>query len=184
MRHLHRIVSDGNTFRRASALVPGIDLGWLPLAEVRGRTHKAAARLTGTGRVLNFGCDHGLAVDQRANENSDAVSLRCISMLRPSMIAYLLSRRLADGVVLTGCREGQCNYRVGQRWTEERINGLRDPQLQGRVPRKRIVLIWAAPIERKRVEREMQNFRHRLQALALPSPDVQPEQRVAETLAK
>jgi quinol-cytochrome oxidoreductase complex cytochrome b subunit/coenzyme F420-reducing hydrogenase delta subunit len=166
-------------FRRASALVPGIDLGWLPLAEVRERSHRAAERLTGSGRVLIFGCDHGLAVDQRASPDTGAVSLPCIGMLPPSMIDYVLSRRLADGVVLTGCREGQCNYRLGRRWTEERVGGLRDPQLRARVPRERIAEIWAAPVDRRRFERELQDFQERLRALAARSADARPEQRVA-----
>jgi coenzyme F420-reducing hydrogenase delta subunit len=87
-------------------------------------------------------------------------------------------------VVLTGCREGQCNYRLGRQWTEERIDGLRDPQLRARVPRERIAQIWAAPIDGRRFERELHDFQEQLRALALRSADARPEQRVAGQLAK
>ncbi len=171
-------------FRRASALVPGIDLGWLPLAEVRERTHKAAERLTGDARVLIFGCDHGLAVEQRTGADIGAVSLPCLGLIPPSMIDYVLSRRLADGVVVTGCREGQCNYRLGRRWTEERIDGARDPQLRTRVPRDHIAQIWASPLDGRRFERELRNFQQRLRVSAARSPELQAAPRAPEQVTE
>lgn len=145
-------------FRRAGALLPGIDLGWLPLAELRERTHAAARGLHGRARVLIFGCDHGLTLASFASASVGTISLPCTAMLPPSMIDYVLSRMLCDGVVITGCREGECNYRLGTRWTEERIEGVRDPRLRGRVPRARIARIWAAPTDRSRFTQELSAF--------------------------
>ncbi|OGI40843.1 MAG: hypothetical protein A2140_04215 [Candidatus Muproteobacteria bacterium RBG_16_62_13] len=47
-------------------------------------------------------------------------------------------RRLADGVLLAGCNRGDCHYRLGTDWIEERLAGERDPRLRERVPRGRI----------------------------------------------
>jgi ferredoxin/coenzyme F420-reducing hydrogenase delta subunit len=157
-------------FRRAAALVPGIDLGWLPLAEIRDRTHKAATALSGQSRVLVFGCDHGVRVDTLAGPSIGTVSLPCTGMLPPSMIDYVVSRHLADGVVITGCRDGGCNYRLGPRWTEERINGERDPRLRARVPRERIARIWAAPTEPGKLARRIAAFQAELQRLPPARP--------------
>lgn len=149
-------------FRRASALQPGIDLGSLPLADVREQTHRAAAALSGPGRVVVFGCDHGVAVARINSASVGCVSLPCSGMLPPSMIDYVLSRGLAEGVVITGCRDGECQFRFGPQWTEDRIEGRRDPQLRARVPRERILRVWAAPIEASRLEREIAAFQQRL----------------------
>jgi coenzyme F420-reducing hydrogenase delta subunit len=83
-------------------------------------------------------------------------------MLPPSMIDYVLSRRLADGVVITGCRDGECRFRLGPTWTEERIEGKRDPQLRARVPRERILRVWAGPMEASRLAGEIASFQQRL----------------------
>jgi quinol-cytochrome oxidoreductase complex cytochrome b subunit/coenzyme F420-reducing hydrogenase delta subunit len=149
-------------FRRAGALIPGIDLPWFRLADVREQAHDAAAKLKGQPTILVFGCDHGLKVSQFAGANVGGVSLPCTGMLPPSMIDYTLSRGLADGVIITGCREGQCNYRSGTEWTESRIEGTRDPHLRARVPREKIARIWASPLEWRRFERELAAFQARL----------------------
>jgi coenzyme F420-reducing hydrogenase delta subunit len=160
-------------FRRASALIPGIDLGWLPLAEVRSRTRKTAEALTGDRRVLIFGCDHSNRVSKMASDSIGAVSLPCTGMLPPSFIDFVLSRKLADGVVVTGCRDGECNYRLGPRWTEQRLNGERDPRLRERVPRERILRVWTAPTDWRALEREVREFQARLAAGddAAPPPE-------------
>ncbi|MGF1640970.1 MAG: cytochrome b N-terminal domain-containing protein [Rhodospirillales bacterium] len=153
-------------FRRAAALIPGIDLGWYRLAEVRGRTHQAAAGLSGEKRVLIFGCSHAIDVDALRSDSIGTVSVPCTGMVPPSFIDYVLSRRLAEGVVITGCQPGQCSYRLGPQWTEGRLDGERDPRLRERVPRERIARLWAAPIDRRRFAREVVAFQNGLKAFA------------------
>lgn len=171
-------------FRRAAALIPGIDLGGLPLLTVRERTHEAAAALAGAARVVVFGCDHGVAAGAVAGGSVAGVSLPCTGMLPPSMIDYVLSRGLADGVVITGCRDGACRYRFGPQWTEERIEGKRDPQLRARVPRERILRVWAGPSEAAHLAREIASFQERLatigNAAAAPDPAGESRKAVAE----
>jgi ferredoxin/coenzyme F420-reducing hydrogenase delta subunit len=158
-------------FRRASALVPGIDLGWLPLTEVRARTEKAAAALSGPVRIIVFGCDHAVAMTALAGDAVGGISLPCTGMLPPPMIDFVLSRGLADGVVITGCRRGACRFRFGNLWTDARIDGERDPNLRSRVPRERILRVWAAPVDRRRLIEEIEAFRRRLEQKANPAQD-------------
>jgi coenzyme F420-reducing hydrogenase delta subunit len=77
-------------------------------------------------------------------ESSDvaAFSLLCTGMLPPSFIEYAL-RCGATGVVVTGCRESGCEFRLGNRWTDERLRGVRKPRLRSRVPRERLRVVWA-----------------------------------------
>jgi hypothetical protein len=69
-------------------------------------------------------------------------------MLPPSFIDFALARGHAEGVLLAGCRSGECHFRLGDRYTEERIAGQRDPALRERVPRNRIALSWRGTVER------------------------------------
>ncbi|HEX9820811.1 MAG TPA: hydrogenase iron-sulfur subunit [Methylomirabilota bacterium] len=153
-------------FRRATAPIPGIQLPALTVEELRSRVEAAAKGLSGDDRVMVFGCDHSNKADKFAGAGVAAVSLPCAAMLPPSFIDYVLSRGLADGVAIVGCRDGECYFRFGVRWTEARINGERDPHLRARVPRERLARVWAAPTEWRRLERELADFRARLRAMA------------------
>jgi coenzyme F420-reducing hydrogenase delta subunit len=74
-------------------------------------------------------------------------------------------RHHADGVFLTGCNEGDCHYRLGIQWTEQRLAGERDPYLRKRVPRERIGEFWSGLTHGKQLERELADFQERLRAL-------------------
>jgi coenzyme F420-reducing hydrogenase delta subunit len=86
-------------------------------------------------------------------------------MLPPSMIDFVLSKGLADGVIVAGCAESTCYNRLGARWTKERFAGERDPYLRTRVPRERLATIWASPGERQRYEAERDAFLERIATL-------------------
>ena len=89
----------------------------------------------------------------------------------PSLIDWILSRGLADGVAIAGCSESACYNRLGVEWTKARFAGARDPYLRKRVPRERLATIWASPFEMNRLEAELAAF-----AAALP-----PSPAAAET---
>jgi hypothetical protein len=69
-------------------------------------------------------------------------------MLPPSFIDFALARIHVDGVLLAGCRSRECHFRLGDRYTEERIAGQRDPALRARVPRDRVKVSWRGTTER------------------------------------
>ena len=51
----------------------------------------------------------------------------------------------ADGVLINGCREGGCEFRLGQRWTAQRLSGEREPHLRSSVPAERWRTAWTDP---------------------------------------
>jgi quinol-cytochrome oxidoreductase complex cytochrome b subunit/Fe-S-cluster-containing hydrogenase component 2/coenzyme F420-reducing hydrogenase delta subunit len=155
-------------FRRASELVPGIDLPGLSIATLRNKVHSAAGALSGSARVMVFGCDHGVEVAAVRGEGVAAISLACIGQLPPAFIDYVLSRDLAEGVLLTGCAEGVCRHRFGIAWTEARLAGERDPHLRARVPRERLVTHWAGGRDHGALEQAIREFAARLEGLAAP----------------
>ena len=79
-------------------------------------------------------------------------------MAPPSLIDFVLSRSLADGVVLAGCADSACFNRLGVAWTQQRIAATRDPYLRTRVPRERIATIWASALASRRVVADIAAF--------------------------
>ncbi len=144
-------------FRRAGPLVPGIELPDQGIAGLRQRVISAAAELDGDRRVLVFACDHGggEALDR---DGVRVLEMPCIGMLPPPFIDFVLSRRLADGVMLAGCAEGDCYFRLGDEWTRQRVAGQRDPYLRERVPRERLLLSWLRPERREERQRQLAAF--------------------------
>ncbi len=152
-------------FRRATRLAPGINLPDMDLHELRDQLLAATESLTGTGRVMLFGCRHGPDIEWLRGPDTATMTLPCIAMLPPSFIDFLVSRKHADGVFLTGCSAGDCHYRLGQQWEDRRLAGARDPYLRARVPRERVGVCWAGLTGRSRLERELKAFRDRLWVL-------------------
>lgn len=149
-------------FRRMSALVPGIDLPDRSIAALRAETDAEGARIAGAGRIMVFGCINSGTAEAMRSANVGVVALNCTGQLPPAFIDYVLSRNLADGVAISGCSENGCYNRFGSTWTEDRIAGVRDPHLRSRVPRDRLLTVWAGRLGRAELRRELAGFAQRL----------------------
>lgn len=153
-------------FRRAGELISGIELPHRRMSELRERILEVTAGLQGHDRVLVYGCDHGPDLDALQGDGVAVLRLPCIAMLPPSFLDFVISRRLVDGVFLTGCREGQCYHRLGIEWMEARMERRRDPYLRERVPRERIGRFWAGATRGRQLREEVRAFRERFKTLA------------------
>lgn len=152
-------------FRRLSDLVPGIDLPDRTIAAIRADVEAEAARIAGTTRIMMFGCVNAEVAAGCRSDNVGIVSLNCSGQLPPSFIDYVISRDLADGVVIAGCSENSCHNRFGGAWTTARMAGERDPYLRARVPRARIVMVWAGRLGGAMLRREIAALASRLQSM-------------------
>ena len=94
----------------------------------------------------------------------------CAAMAPPSLIDFILSRRLADGVVVAGCAESACYHRLGVAWIEQRFAGQRDPYLRARVPRERLATLWTSALATGQFEQELAAFRRDVATLAPMTP--------------
>jgi ferredoxin len=151
-------------FRRAGELITGIDLPDQSLAMLRAQVIAAAEGLDGapgSGRVLTLGCDDGAG----ALPATGRVQVQCAGMVPPSLLDFIISRGLADGVCIAGCAERDCRNRLGIKWTRARFARERDPYLRARVPRERVLTVWAGPTEAARLARELSAFAERLETL-------------------
>ncbi|MEO5336217.1 MAG: cytochrome b N-terminal domain-containing protein [Magnetospirillum sp. WYHS-4] len=160
-------------FRHTEELTTGIDLPDFRLKELRALTVKAIAEARGDAPagepvVLVLGCYHGARVNEVETGGVKGVALPCISMLPPSFIDFALAADGADGVVVASCRSCDCFNRLGDRWMEERMDGMRDPYLRRRVPRERLHVSFAGPIDAAQLSEEIAAFRGRLRTLPPP----------------
>lgn len=115
-------------------------------------------------RIVVFGCDQGARVSAIREPGVAAFSLLCIGMLPPAFVEYAL-RNGADGVLVAACREGECAYRLGERWLRDRLSGAREPHLRPSVPHERIRLIGAGAGEEKILQQELAAMRAALVSL-------------------
>lgn len=148
----------------------------LMVKRISARTHG----LVGEGRVMVLGCEHGSVLDHLKGPSVGVLALHCTGMLPPSLIDYILNKDLADGVLVTACRPGECFYRLGPEWTELRMAGERVPKLRGAVPRERVRLFWAASTETRALMTELAEFRVALAELPKLEKPATTKRRVAE----
>jgi quinol-cytochrome oxidoreductase complex cytochrome b subunit/coenzyme F420-reducing hydrogenase delta subunit/NAD-dependent dihydropyrimidine dehydrogenase PreA subunit len=152
-------------FRRTTALIPGIDLPQLGIQVLRDKTLAAAAGLSGDARVILYGCTQGPDLTKVRTPGVAVLTLPCIAMLPPPFLDFIITRHHADGVFLTGCAEGDCHFRLGIQWTQQRLAGERDPYLRKRVPRERIGEFWSGITHGKKLQHELTEFQDSLRAI-------------------
>ena len=131
-------------FRSRGALVPGIDLPDRTAAALREDIIAAGAQKT-SPHVIAFGCRDDSQIEELAAAGISHVKVNCMGQLPPSYVDFTLSRGHADGVLLLGCQDGNCSYRFGAEWTEQRLARERDPMVRRRVDLSKVAVGWHAP---------------------------------------
>jgi len=151
-----------NPFRSSKKrLETGIDMPQFPIDEVRNRTRAALNALQGDNRIIVFGCDHAFDVEELKAPDVAVINLLCTGMTPPTLVEYALKNG-ADGVLITGCRNGDCYFRYGNIWMDKRFNEGRKPVLRERADRSRISVFRAAVTDEKTVRRELAAFKDRI----------------------
>jgi len=154
---------------RSTKLVSGIELPDKMLTTLRADADRALDALQGETRIMVFGCSHAYDVRRLQSEGAAVLQMPCIGMLPPAFVDYALRNRRVDGVMLIGCRECDCQYRLGIRWTELRLAREREPKLRQRVPLQRIEQCWAGPQDDKLAHAALSALQARLKRLPLES---------------
>jgi len=152
-------------FRRMSDLVPGVDLPDRAVAAIRDDTHRIAAKLKGATRVLVYGCVNAEIAADPGSQSVGVVPVMCSGQVPPSFVDYVVSRGLAEGVMIAGCADNACYNRRGATWMRARIERSRDPQLRARVPDERVRLAWVGRSGAARLRAELEDFLAELERL-------------------
>lgn len=154
-------------FRSLATLTTGIDMPQAPIDALRGRLRRTLAAMDTPHPIIVFGCDHGARVSSLATDDVATFSLLCIGALPPAFVEYAL-RDGAAAVMVSGCRAGGCEFRLGQRWTEQRLAGTREPHVRASVPRERLVTIWADRGDEAALHAALDPLRMRVRASSAP----------------
>jgi coenzyme F420-reducing hydrogenase delta subunit/ferredoxin len=149
-------------FRSQEKLVTGIDMPQQPVDDLRQQLEAKVAQLEGRTRLVVFGCNKGADIGALNSADTATLSLICTGMLPPSFVEYAL-RSGVDGIVVTGCREGGCDFRLGMEWTHARLVRTREPHLRALVPMDRLQLIDASRSDGKQLAAAVSAFRTRLE---------------------
>ena len=157
-------------FRSVTTLASGIDMPQAPIDGLRIELEAALARFAplpnGAPAIIVFGCqgeDGSADLARFVDQRTAAIALMCAAQLPPSFVEYAL-RAGADGVLVTGCRDGDCTYRLGNRWTGERLAALREPHLRAVVPRDQLRIAWTGRDDNRALPDALATFRADLAA--------------------
>lgn len=103
--------------------------------------------------------------------NVIAVTLPCAGMINPSWIEHALHTG-ADSVFVCGCQVGDCHYRLGNNWLEDRLLGHRLPILRHAVDKSRIRIFWHSALQTEdllgKIRAFQEDFKNKRQKEFLP----------------
>lgn len=160
-------------FRSAATLVTGIDMPQLAVGALRQRLRQAIAECAAARPLVVFGCEQGARAATLRGADVCHFDLLCAGQLPPSFVEYAL-RDGAAGVLVAACADGGCEFRLGERWTSQRLKGLREPHLRTSVEGARIELAFAGAGDERSLANALERLRKRVQSLDRPAAALLP----------
>jgi ferredoxin len=119
----------------------------------------------GAGDVVIVACRRSAAAVHPDRWDGTAIYTEaCAGAVHTSVIEYLV-RAGVEGVLVVACPPRDCWNREGAKWLEQRLYHDREAELQARVPRDRVRLVFANAAESGVVRRELRAFREALSGL-------------------
>jgi ferredoxin/coenzyme F420-reducing hydrogenase delta subunit len=144
-------------FQRIEEMVSGIEMPDAPMAALRRQFRAQIAVLRGPHKVVVFSCRFAADCSALADPHTAVIALECAAMLPPSFLEYA-TRHGASAAVVAGCRQGDCEFRLGDQWVQQRLAGTREPRLRGAALRERIAVVWCGN-DLRRVRASIANLR-------------------------
>lgn len=98
--------------------------------------------------IFTFVCAKGVELNDALKDAAwtKVISVPCIGMLKPSVAAIPIEAGVS-GVFIAGCKLGDCHYRCGNDWLEQRLAGMRRPFPEKNFDRARIKLDGFSNVE-------------------------------------
>ena len=130
---------------------------------------------TGRPRILAVRCEWtGPMGQEKDSPNVRPLTVPCVGYVQPRTIQRALKLG-ASGVLIAGCRMGDCRYREGNAWVEQRLAGARRPSLDpDRVDPARVRAAWLAAAQTNALKQELDRFEADLKRIPPPSRRVLP----------
>ena len=97
-------------------------------------------------------------------DNVSVIQLTCSGMIQPLMIEEGFKQG-ADGVFVMGCQIGDCHFREGNKWCQERLLGLRPPNIKKTVDKNKVRGYWLAKCDYNTFIEKVNKFEEDLNSL-------------------
>lgn len=120
----------------------------------------------GEPNILGFVCDFSIRdYSVPSIANFQAIRVPCAGMVHASFLSHAFKSG-ADGVMIIGCKMGDCYYREGNVWLEKRLAGEREPSIRKTVDLRRVKTCWLSPVETKAFQENVRAFNDGLKTLS------------------
>lgn len=112
------------------------------------------------------------AAGRRSDGLGDApvFGVSCVGSMHTSVLEYLV-RAGVGGVLVVSCPPRDCWNREGVHWFLERVDHGREAELQDRVDRRRIRVVYASERDASSVREQLGSFRDYARTLVGPAPE-------------
>ena len=125
--------------------------------------------------VVVVGCGRaGAGGGEAAFDGAPVFEVECGGSLHTSVVEYLV-RSGVGGVMISVCPPRDCWNREGVTWLEERLYNEREAELQQRVDRRRLRVVYAGEGERRSLAAELAVFRSEMRSLGRALGEIAPE---------
>ena len=115
-------------------------------------------------KILGIVCERSVDLKKHVKNNKlkdkdnvAVVELTCSGMIQPIMIEEAFKQG-AEGVFVMGCQIGDCHFREGNKWCQDRLLGLRPPNIKKTVDKNKVRGFWLAKCDYKKFINKVTNF--------------------------
>ena len=122
-------------------------------------------------KILGIVCERSVDLKKhiknnrlKDKENIAILEMICSGMIQPSMIEEGFKQG-ADDVFVMGCQIGDCHFREGNKWCQERLLGLRPPNIKKTIDKNRVRGYWLAKCDYKKFLEKVNKFEEDLSSL-------------------
>lgn len=115
--------------------------------------------------MIGIVCERSVSLENRLDANGHLlddptvkiITVPCSGLIQPIMLETALKKG-AKGCFATGCRIGDCHYREGNKFLQDRLLGKRMPKLKPSVDKRRIEAYWLSVVEYEALRDYIESF--------------------------
>ena len=120
--------------------------------------------MTTKKKILGIVCERSVDLKKHVEKNKlkdknnvAIVELTCSGMIQPVMLEEAFKQG-AEGVFVMGCQIGDCHFREGNKWCQERLLGQRPPNIKKTVDKNKVRGYWLAKCDYKKFIEKINKF--------------------------
>ncbi len=156
----------------AACPADAIDMGFFSNEGLEAMIDALAMEKNADPLILVFACwycSYGAAdlagtTKMQYEPNIRIVRVLCTGRVDPEMVLRALKRGI-DGVIIAGCRLGECHFKYGNYRAKERIEALKEALKSVGIEEDRVTCIWHSAGEAEAIARDFDSFVEKVRRL-------------------